>query len=203
MNRVNFHTKMLSLLENVSRGERLLLHSCCGPCSTRCLELLREHFAVTVFYYNPNITDGAEYEKRKSEQLRLLRETGWADFLDCPYAPQEFFEAVRGYENEREGGARCYRCYALRLERTAQAAKASGFDWFGTTLSVSPHKNAAWLNELGEQIALRYGLHWLYADFKKENGYLRSVELAGRYGLYRQNYCGCIFSDWIRLQGQT
>ena len=123
MNRENFHKKMLQILEEVPKGERLLLHSCCGPCSTRCLEALADAFRVTVLYYNPNITDGAEYAKRKSEQLRLLRETGQADFLDCDYLPQEFFDTVQGLEAEREGGARCYRCYALRIGKTARTAK--------------------------------------------------------------------------------
>lgn len=198
MNRVNFHERMLEILPSVPRGERLLLHSCCGPCSTRCIEALKDAFRVTVLYYNPNITDPAEYAKRKAEQVRFLQESGWADLLDCPYDPQEFFAAAKGFEGEPEGGERCTRCFALRLMYTAQAAKREGFGWFGTTLSVSPHKDAARLNALGEQIAAQTGLHWLYADFKKQNGYLRSTQLAKQYHLYRQNYCGCIFSDWTR-----
>lgn len=201
MNRVNFHERMLEILPSVPRGERLLLHSCCGPCSTRCIEALKDAFRVTVLYYNPNITDPAEYAKRKAEQVRFLQESGWADLLDCPYDPQEFFAAAKGFEGEPEGGERCTRCFALRLMYTAQAAKREGFGWFGTTLSVSPHKDAARLNALGEQIAAQAGLHWLYADFKKQNGYLRSTQLARQYHLYRQNYCGCIFSDWTRSQG--
>ena len=201
MNRVNFHERMLEILPSVPRGERLLLHSCCGPCSTRCIEALKDAFRVTVLYYNPNITDPAEYAKRKAEQVRFLQESGWADLLDCPYDPQEFFAAVKGLEGEPEGGERCTRCFALRLMYTAQAAKREGFGWFGTTLSVSPHKDAARLNALGEQIAAQTGIRWLYADFKKQNGYLRSTELARQYHLYRQNYCGCIFSDWTRSQG--
>lgn len=201
MNRVNFHERMLEILPSVPRGERLLLHSCCGPCSTRCIEALKDAFRVTVLYYNPNITDPAEYAKRKAEQVRFLQESGWADLLDCPYDPQEFFAAAKGFEGEPEGGERCTRCFALRLMYTAQAAKREGFGWFGTTLSVSPHKDAARLNALGEQIAAQAGIRWLYADFKKQNGYLRSTELARQYHLYRQNYCGCIFSDWTRSQG--
>ena len=198
MNRVNFHERMLEILPSVPRGERLLLHSCCGPCSTRCIEALKDAFRVTVLYYNPNITDPAEYAKRKAEQVRFLQESGWADLLDCPYDPQEFFAAAKGFEGEPEGGERCTRCFALRLMYTAQAAKREGFGWFGTTLSVSPHKDAARLNALGERIAAQTGIRWLYADFKKQNGYLRSTELARQYRLYRQNYCGCIFSDWTR-----
>ena len=201
MNRVNFHERMLEILPSVPRGERLLLHSCCGPCSTRCIEALKDAFRVTVLYYNPNITDPAEYAKRKAEQVRFLQESGWADLLDCPYDPQEFFAAAKGFEGEPEGGARCTRCFALRLMYTAQAAKREGFGWFGTTLSVSPHKDAARLNALGERIAAQAGIRWLYADFKKQNGYLRSTQLARQYHLYRQNYCGCIFSDWTRSQG--
>ena len=201
MNRVNFHERMLEILPSVPRGERLLLHSCCGPCSTRCIEALKDAFRVTVLYYNPNITDPAEYTKRKAEQVRFLQESGWADLLDCPYDPQEFFAAAKGFEGEPEGGERCTRCFALRLMYTAQAAKREGFGWFGTTLSVSPHKDAARLNALGEQIAAQTGIRWLYADFKKQNGYLRSTQLARQYHLYRQNYCGCIFSDWTRSQG--
>lgn len=198
MNRVNFHLRMLEILRSVPRGERLLLHSCCGPCSTRCLEALKDVFRVTVLYYNPNITDAAEYEKRKAEQMRFLRETGWADALECPYDAQEFFAVAAGLEGEPEGGARCTRCFVLRLSYTARRAKAEGFGWFGTTLSVSPHKDAARINALGEKIAADTGVRWLYADFKKQNGYLRSTELARQYKLYRQNYCGCIFSDWTR-----
>lgn len=201
MNRVNFHERMLEILPSVPRGERLLLHSCCGPCSTRCIEALKDAFRVTVLYYNPNITDPAEYAKRKAEQVRFLQESGWADLLDCPYDPQEFFAAAKGFEGEPEGGERCTRCFALRLMYTAQAAKREGFGWFGTTLSVSPHKDAARLNALGERIAAQTGIRWLYADFKKQNGYLRSTELARQYDLYRQNYCGCVFSDWTRSQG--
>ena len=184
-----------------AHGEKLLLHSCCGPCSSRCLETLKDYFSLTVYYYNPNITQREEYDKRKSEQLRLLRETGWADFLECGYEPREFFAAARGLESEPEGGARCYECYKLRLESTVRAARENGFGWFCSTLSVSPHKNAAWLNEIGEKLAEKYGVRWLHNDFKKQNGYLRSVQLADEYGLYRQKYCGCVFSDWTKGGG--
>ncbi len=200
MNRCDMNKKMLEIMDKVPAGTRLLLHSCCGPCSSRCLETLKEKFAVTVLYYNPNITDRAEYEKRKGEQIRLLRETGWADFLDCDYDPAAFFSAVKGLEEEKEGGARCYCCYELRLAETARVAAEKGFAFFCTTLSVSPHKNAQWINEIGERLDKEYGVQWLYADFKKQNGYLRSVELAKEFHLYRQNYCGCVFSDWTKGQ---
>ena len=199
MKKVDFNRQMKEQIA-ARRGEKLLLHSCCGPCSSRCLEALKDSFSVTVYYYNPNITDPAEYAKRKGEQLRFLRETGWADFLDCAYAPEAFFAAVAGLEGEKEGGARCYRCYALRLEETARAAAENGFSLFCSTLSVSPHKNAVWLNELGAALGEKYGVQWLYNDFKKENGYLRSLQLSNEHGLYRQNYCGCIFSDWRKKE---
>ena len=196
MNKIDYNAKMIELLQGVDPSERVLLHSCCGPCSTRCLEALCRSLRVTVFYFNPNITDEEEYGKRKAEQLRFLRETKCADFLDCAYEPERFFAAAKGLEEEKEGGARCYQCYRLRLEETAKRAKELGYDWFCSTLSVSPHKNSQWLNTLGEELEEKYQVRWLYNDFKKQNGYLRSVELAKQYGLYRQNYCGCIFSDW-------
>ena len=198
MNKIDHNREMLALMRGLAKGTPLLLHSCCGPCSSRCLETLKETFAVTVLYYNPNITAPAEYERRKGEQVRFLQETGWADFLDCDYKPAEFFAAAKGLEGEPEGGARCYECYKLRLEYTARTAKERGFEWFCSTLSVSPHKNAVWLNELGRGLAETYGVAWLPNDFKKQNGYLRSVELAKEHNLYRQNYCGCIFSDWTK-----
>lgn len=198
MNRPDYNKKMKEQAAQVPAGTRLLLHSCCGPCSTRCLEALKDRFSVTVLYYNPNITDAAEYQKRKKEQIRLLAETGWADLLDCDYRPEEFFAAAKGLEGKKEGGARCYACYRLRLERTARFAKAGGFGWFCSTLSVSPHKDAVWLNEIGAGLEREYGVRWLYNDFKKENGYLRSVQLAQEHRLYRQVYCGCVFSDWTR-----
>ena len=190
----NFELLMLEQLKNIPKGERLLLHSCCAPCSSTCLERLKEHFAVTVLYYNPNIDEREEYEKRKAEQIRFLKETGWADFLDCDYDGEEFERIALGMENEPERGARCYRCYALRLEKTAEIAKETGYPYFATTLTLSPYKNAEWLNEIGEKMGGRYGLNYLYTDFKKKGGYHRSVELSEEYGLYRQDFCGCRFS---------
>ena len=149
---------------------------------------------MTVLYYNPNIDEDAEYEKRKAEQIRFLKETDWADFLDCDHEAEAFFEAVRGMESEPERGKRCYVCYRLRLEKTARTAKEGGWDWFATTLTLSPYKNAEWLNEIGEEIGGRYGLNYLYTDFKKKGGYSRSIALSNEYGLYRQDFCGCKFS---------
>ena len=190
----NFEILMTEQLQKIPQGERLLLHSCCAPCSSTCLERLKEHFAITVLYYNPNIDEREEYEKRKAEQIRFLKETGWAEFLDCDYDGEAFENMALGLENEPERGARCYRCYALRLEKTAEIAKANGFAYFATTLTLSPYKNAEWLNEIGEKVGDRYALNYLYTDFKKKNGYRRSVELSTEYGLYRQDFCGCRFS---------
>lgn len=188
--------KTLSELKSAQggAGARLLLHSCCAPCSSACLERLKDYVRVTVFYYNPNIDERAEYEKRKSEQIRFLRETGWADFIDCDYDGEAFEGIAKGREECREGGARCYECYKLRLFKTAERAAEAGFDCFTSTLSVSPYKNAAWLNEIGFEAEKKFGVKYLPADFKKKGGYLRSTELSKEFGLYRQNYCGCRFS---------
>lgn len=194
MNKPNFDRAMQETLSRIPRGTPLLLHSCCGPCSSRCIEELKETFAVTVLYYNPNIFPREEYEKRKAEQLRFLRETGWAQFLDCDYDEQAFADAAQGLENEPEGGLRCRACFALRLGTLARTAKERGFAWVCSTLSVSPHKNAAWLNEIGQAQAERYGVQWLPNDFKKRNGYLRSIRLSEEHALYRQGYCGCEYS---------
>ncbi len=174
-------------------GKRLLLHSCCAPCSSAVLEVLKEVFDVTVLAFNPNIWPQAEHDRRLDEQARLL------EALDIPLLhaddPPELFEDIAaGLEDAPEGGARCTKCFALRLSHAAQTAKEQGFDCFTTTLSVSPHKNAALLNQIGEQMAAAYGIPYVYADFKKNNGYLRSLELSKEYGLYRQSYCGCRFS---------
>lgn len=190
----NYDALMQEQLKTIPKGTKLLLHSCCAPCSSLCLERLKEHFSITVLYYNPNIDNQAEYEKRKAEQIRFLQETGWADFLDCDHEVQHFIEAVQGLETEPERGKRCYVCYGLRLEKTAQVAKENSFSYFATTLTLSPHKNAEWLNEIGEKVGGRYALNYLFTDFKKQGGYYRSLELSNQYNLYRQNYCGCSFS---------
>ena len=190
----NFELMMQEQLKKIPKGERLLLHSCCAPCSSACLERLKGHFQITVLYYNPNIDDEAEYLKRKAEQIRFLLETGWADFLDCDHEAERFAAISKGLEQEKERGARCYECYALRLDKTAQVAKENGFEWFATTLTLSPHKNAEWLNEIGEKLGGRYALNYLYSDFKKKGGYYRSIDLSGEYGLYRQDFCGCKYS---------
>ncbi len=193
MNRINYDKEMLAVLKTHA-GERLLLHSCCAPCSSYCLTQVAPVMQTTVFYFNPNLDSEEEYLRRKGEQIRLLKETGLADLLDCDYESEAFAAVARGYETEKEGGARCMRCFALRLERTAAAAKEHGFDVFGTTLTVSPLKNSDAINKIGFAAAEKYGLTYLPSDFKKRGGYLRSVELSREYGLYRQNYCGCVYS---------
>lgn len=190
----SFDKEMTETIKRLERGTRLLLHSCCAPCSSACLERLKDFFKITVFYYNPNIDDREEYEKRKAEQIRFLQETGFADFLDCDHESEAFEEMAKGYEAEPERGKRCYLCYELRLNKTAQTAKEQGFSWFATTLTLSPYKNAEWLNEIGEKAGGRYGVNYLCTDFKKQGGYHRSIELSKEYGLYRQDFCGCRFS---------
>lgn len=197
MNAVNYDKRMQEELRG-ARDKRLLLHSCCAPCSSHCLSELSPQIGVTVLYYNPNLDCAGEYEKRKREQLRFLRETGLADFLDCDYAPEDYLAAVRGLEEEKEGGARCAVCFRLRLDRTAREAKARGFDYFATTLTVSPLKNAKLINTIGFAVAEEVGVRYLPSDFKKRGGYLHSVKLSEEYGLYRQDYCGCAFSKTER-----
>lgn len=194
MNAKNYNAEMLKIIESLG-GERkkLLLHACCAPCSSACLERLKNYFNVTAFFYNPNIED-AEYLKRKAELIRFIGETGWADILDCDHDTGEFYSAISGYENCAEGGERCKICFKLRLERTARAAKEGGFDYFCTTLTLSPLKDSAAINAIGVELAEKYGVSWLYSDFKKQNGYLRSLQLSKEHSLYRQNYCGCVFS---------
>lgn len=189
--------EFLSRIKDDGATYRLLLHSCCAPCSSRVLEYLSGYFDITVFYYNPNIFPEAEYEKRVLEQKRLLKEmplAGKISFLMGKYDRERFYETVKGLEDEKEGGARCLKCYELRLNETAKAAKEGGFDFFTTTLSVSPLKDARKINDAGDKAAAVYGVPFLRGDFKKKDGYKRSVELSNIYGLYRQDYCGCEFS---------
>lgn len=182
---------------------KLLLHSCCGPCSTAVIERLIGTYKITVFFYNPNIDDPDEYRRRLDTQIYFLKQINESniygdkvDFLEGEYDPEIYYEAVQGLENEKEGGARCTECFRLRLERTAVKAKTHGFDLFATTLTVSPYKNYKLITEIGNELAFKYGLSWLDMDFKKKDGYRRSVELSKLYGLYRQHYCGCNFSNW-------
>lgn len=200
MNKINYQKELDKIIQQLEREDitpSLLLHSCCAPCSSYVLEYLSQYFSVTVFYYNPNISKKEEYEKRKAEQIRLIGEmktNNKVSFLDCDYNPAEFFDCAKGYENCTEGGERCFRCYRLRLEKTAQTAKKQNFDYFCTTLSISPLKNAQKINEIGFDVESKQGVKWLPSDFKKREGYKRSIELSRQFDLYRQNYCGCVYS---------
>ena len=184
---------------------KLLLHSCCGPCSTAVIERLIEDYQITVFFYNPNITDPAEYEKRLDAQKKVIDyfNSGNAvildriELLEGKYSPDDFFKAATGLEEEPEGGRRCARCFELRLNETAKEAKLKGFDCFGTTLTVSPHKDYSLISKTGRAIGSMQRIEFLDLDFKKQNGFLRSVELSREIGIYRQNYCGCEFSKWF------
>lgn len=198
---VNYQKELDRKIEELVRADhvpRLLLHSCCAPCSSYVLEYLSAYFEITVFYYNPNITDRAEYERRVEEQKSLIARLPAGhpvSFAEGPWQPAAFFDAVKGVEHIPEGGERCFRCFELRLNETARLAQQEKFDYFTTTLTISPLKNAAVLNEIGEKAAARFeGTCFLNSDFKKKNGYKRSTELSKEYGLYRQDYCGCIFS---------
>ena len=181
--------------------KKLLLHSCCGPCSTVVIERLCENFDVTVFYYNPNIEPFEEYEKRKSEQKKVCQHFG-VPFVDGDYDNEKWREFVKGFENEREGGARCEKCFLFRLEKTARCAKRNGFDIFASTLSVSPHKNTEVINGIGLAISQELEIEFWPESFKKKDGYLRSIQLSKDLELYRQNYCGCAFSNWTLQQGK-
>ena len=196
----NYQKELEKIIEEIKRtGEAptLLLHSCCAPCSSYCLEYLSEYFKITVFYYNPNIYPESEYALRTEEQKRLINELkvkNEISFLEIGFNPEEFYSAVKGLEKEKEGGERCFVCYRLRLSKTAEEAKKRGFDYFTTTLSISPLKNAEKLNEIAEDEGIKNGIKHLPSDFKKKNGYKRSTELSRQYGLYRQDYCGCVYS---------
>ncbi len=194
MNAVNYDKQMLEELSRAPKGAKLFLHSCCAPCSSYCLSELHAAVEVSVLYYNPNLDGEEEYEKRKAEQIRLLRETGWASLFPCEYDFEDFASVAALRAQEKEGGAACRACYALRLEKTAKLAKEHGYDYFATTLTVSPLKNATALNEIGFSLQEKYGVRYLPTDFKKRGGYLRSIELSKKYDLYRQNYCGCVAS---------
>lgn len=195
----NYQKELDKIILQMTQRKKLLLHSCCAPCSSYCLEYLSQYFDVTVFYYNPNITEENEYQKRAAEQQRLIRAMNERQHTTISYAegvyePEEYLAMVRGLEQEPEGAGRCERCFRLRLTKTAEYASDNGFDYFTTTLTISPLKNAHLLNALGEEIGKKTGIAFLPSDFKKKEGYKRSIELSKEYDLYRQNYCGCIFS---------
>ena len=188
-------------MSSAKEGSTLLLHACCAPCSSACLERLSNFFKITIIYYNPNITEEKEYLKRLEELRNFIQKIKVKypiNIIDTRYDPKEFFEISKGLEKEKERGKRCYKCYELRLEETAKVAKENNFDFFATTLTLSPYKKTDWLNEIGENLSNKYQTSYLYSDFKKKNGYKRSIELSKEYNLYRQDYCGCIYSKLER-----
>ncbi len=201
---MNYQLEMEKIIESEIKRNRvpsLLLHACCAPCSSRVLEVLSDYFHITILYYNPNIFPEEEFDKRLVELQRLVKELKTKYPIEVypgRYDPKEFFSMAKGHERDKEGGERCFKCYRLRLEETAKLAKEYQFDYFTTTLSISPYKNSRVLNEIGQELAKQYELNYLFADFKKKDGYHRSIELSKEYHLYRQDYCGCIYSKQER-----
>jgi len=194
---MNYNLEMEKQIFTMKEGDSLLLHACCAPCSSAVLERLANFFRVTILYYNPNITDENEYKKRIEELKRFIRNFNTkykVNLIEGRYDIKEFYSIAKGLENEPERGKRCYLCYKLRLEETAKVASSMGFNNFCTTLTLSPYKNSNWINEIGEELNKKYKANYLYSDFKKKNGYKRSIELSSIYNLYRQDYCGCIYS---------
>lgn len=200
---MNYQLELDKIIDRIRSEEngkipRLLIHSCCAPCSSYVLEYLSDFFAITVYYYNPNIYPESEYYKRVKEQERLIKSMPLKNpvlFVEGEYEPQKYYDLIKGHENDPEGGDRCAICYRMRLEEAAKTARQGGYDYFTTTLTVSPYKNAEKLNKIGSEAAEIYGVRFLPSDFKKRNGYKRSIELSWEYGLYRQDYCGCVFSQ--------
>ena len=194
---MNYDLKMEEIIKSIDEGSTLLLHACCAPCSSTVLERLGNFFRISILYYNPNITDKNEYEKRLEEIKKFTSSFNTKypiEVIPGRYEPKEFFDMARGLEGEPERGKRCYKCYELRLRETAKIAKEKGFDYFTTTLSLSPYKDAKWINEIGEELEKELEVNFLYSDFKKKNGYKRSIELSNEFNLYRQDYCGCVYS---------
>lgn len=198
-NKVNYQKLMEDIIKEECQDKRpkLLIHSCCGPCSSYCLALLDQYFDITVFYYNPNIYPPEEYHTRAEEQLRFIEEYPFKNpvkFIEGKYDTEKFYSMAKGMEDVTEGGKRCFKCYRLRLEECAAYARKMGFDFFTSTLSISPLKNAQKLNEIGEELSREYGVRYLFSDFKKKEGYKKSTEISREYNMYRQYYCGCVFS---------
>lgn len=190
---MNYNEEMKKIISTLDSKKKLLLHSCCGPCSTSVIERLKDYFDITVLYYNPNIEPREEYDHRKNEQLRILKELN-IKYLDIDYLNEEYHNKIKGFEQEPENGLRCPICYELRMVKTAKLAKENNFDFFCTTLTVSPHKPSKIINEIGLKLEQEYNIKYLLSDFKKEDGYKRSIELSKEYNLYRQDYCGCLYS---------
>ncbi len=196
-----FQEQLDKIIENLNYTPNLLLHSCCAPCSSYCIEYLSNYFNITIYYYNPNISPIEEYEKRKNEQIKFINEfktTNKLNIIDSDYNYDDFLNEINGLENEPEGGSRCSKCYLLRMDKTAKKASDLKYDYFATTLTVSPYKNSKKINEIGYLLEKKYKIKYLPSDFKKKNGYKRSIELSKEYNLYRQNYCGCVFSKMER-----
>ena len=203
--KINYQLKLDEIVKGLNPAcpPRLLLHCCCGPCSSYCLEYLSEYFSITVLFYNPNIFPKDEYYLRKSELMKLLCETEYRNpvsIVDCDYLPETYEARCSHLADEPEGGKRCTECFIQRLEFTAKAASMLHMDWYCSTLTVSPHKNSALINKLGYRIGDIHNIPWLPSDFKKRNGYLRSIQLSKEHSLYRQNYCGCRYSIWMDIE---
>ena len=193
----SYYKLCLNELSSIKKKKKILLHSCCAPCSSHVITFLSKYFDITILYYNPNISPIEEYNKRKEEQIRLVNELNnetKIDILDCDYDNDIYEKSIKGYEKCPERGARCTICFNLRLEKTAKIAKEKKYDYFCSTLTVSPYKNATLINQIGETLSKEYNIKWLYSDFKKNDGYKKSIELSKKYNLYRQDYCGCIYS---------
>ena len=196
----NYYLLFEKQIENIKEKKyipSLLLHSCCAPCSSQVITSLTNYFDITILYYNPNIYPEEEYLKRKKEQIKLINEINninKLEIIDCDYDNDIYEQEIKGLENEQEGGSRCYKCFNLRLNKTAQIAKENNYDFFSTTLTISPYKNSKLINIIGKDLEKKYNITWLYSDHKKKDGYKKSIELSKRYNLYRQNYCGCIYS---------
>ncbi|MBN1970109.1 MAG: epoxyqueuosine reductase QueH [Candidatus Delongbacteria bacterium] len=196
MKKINYNQLMKNELENLQNRESLLLQVCCAPCSSSVLERLKKHFDITILFYNPNIYPVEEYTKRANELKDFVPKfiNQEIKIIEFPYNEKEFFDAVNGLENEREGGSRCFKCYKLRMERTAEYAEKNGFKYFTTALSVSPHKNSDKINEIGIELEEKYNVKYLKSDFKKDDGFKRTTEISREFDLYRQDYCGCVYS---------
>jgi len=196
MEKINYDNILENIIKELDHKPKLLLHSCCGPCSSYVITYLKDYFDITILYYNPNIEPQEEYEKRKNEQIKLIKELNIPSLslYDTGYENEVYRESVKGHEKDIEGGSRCHLCYELRLKKTHSIAIDNNFEFFGTTLTVSPYKNASVLNKIGESLSSDGKVKWLYSDFKKKDGYKKSIELSKEYNLYRQDYCGCLFS---------
>ena len=195
----NYSVMCENILNSLNGKKKLLLHSCCGPCSSYVISYLTKYFDITVLYYNPNISPYEEYLKRKEEQIKVINELkkeydNIIDIMDCDYDNDLYEDKIKGLEDEPERGSRCRVCYRMRMKKTAKIAKENDYDYFCTTLSVSPYKNSTWINEFGSDLEKEYNIRWLYSDFKKKDGYKESIKLSQKYNLYRQNYCGCVYS---------